>query len=198
MLRSMKIITCHIGNGASVTAINHGKSVDTSMGFTPLAGVLMGTRSGDLDPAIPLYMIENMGMSVAEVQNALNKKGGILGLSEYSNDMREIEDKILNEHDQKIATAFDVYCYRIKKYIGAYAAAMNGVDIIVFTGGVGRICLFCPQLTGTPKNLSRVPHLPTPPAHSFALAQPSTCFSCSISFCISKVLVLSNLSKRGR
>ena len=104
----------------------------------------MGTRSGDLDPAIPLYMIENMGMSVAEVQNALNKKGGILGLSEYSNDMREIEDKILNEHDQKIATAFDVYCYRIKKYIGAYAAAMNGVDIIVFTGGVGEnMRLFC-------------------------------------------------------
>jgi len=137
MLRSMKIITCHIGNGASVTAINHGKSVDTSMGFTPLAGVLMGTRSGNIDPAIPLFMIENMGMSVSEVQNTLNKQGGILGLSEYSNDMREIEDKILHEHDQKIATAFDVYCYRIKKYIGAYAAAMNGVDIIVFTGGVG-------------------------------------------------------------
>ena len=137
MLRSMKIITCHIGNGASITAIKHGKSVDTSMGFTPLAGLLMGTRSGDLDPAIPLFMIENMGMSVAEVQDVLNKKGGILGLSEYSNDMREIEDKILYEHDQKIATALDVYCYRIKKFIGAYAAAMNGVDIIVFTGGVG-------------------------------------------------------------
>ncbi len=137
MLRSMKIITCHIGNGASITAINHGKSVDTSMGFTPLAGLLMGTRSGNIDPAIPLFMIDHLKMESKEVQNVLNKQGGILGLSEFSNDMREIEEKILHDHDQKIATAFDVYCYRIKKYIGAYAAVMNGVDIIVFTGGVG-------------------------------------------------------------
>ncbi len=137
MLRSMKIITCHIGNGASIAAINRGESVDTSMGFTPIEGVLMGTRSGDVDPGIIMFMIENLGMSLKEVQHVINKNSGILGLSEYSNDLREIENKIINEHDKKIATAFDVYCYKIKKYIGAYAAVMNGVDVIVFTGGVG-------------------------------------------------------------
>jgi acetate kinase len=136
-VEDLKIITCHIGNGASVCAIDGGKSVDTSMGFTPLEGIMMGTRSGDIDPAIPMYMMNNMKMNADEVNTVLNKKSGILGLSEISNDMRTIEDKILKEKDEMAIQAFEVYTYKIKKMIGAYAAAMNGVDIIVFTGGVG-------------------------------------------------------------
>ena len=136
-LEDLKIITCHVGNGASVCAINGGKSVDTSMGFTPLEGIMMGTRSGDIDPAIATYMMKNMNMSADEVNNVLNKKSGMLGLSDISNDMREIEDKILKEKNPMAIQAFEVYAYKIRKMIGAYAAAMNGVDIIVFTGGVG-------------------------------------------------------------
>ena len=131
------MITCHIGNGASITAIDKGKSVDTSMGFTPLEGLMMGTRSGDIDPAIPIYMMKNMKMSVDEVNTVLNKKSGILGLSHISNDMREIEEEILANNNEQAIKAFEVYCYKIKKYIGSYAAVMNGVDVIVFTGGVG-------------------------------------------------------------
>ncbi|MBN2656893.1 MAG: acetate kinase [Spirochaetales bacterium] len=136
-VEDLKIVTCHIGNGASVCAIDGGKSVDTSMGFTPLEGIMMGTRSGDIDPAIPMYMMNNMKMSAEEVNNVLNKQSGMLGLSDISNDMREIEDKILKEKNDMAIQAFEVYTYKIKKMIGAYAAAMNGVDIIVFTGGVG-------------------------------------------------------------
>lgn len=134
---SMKIITCHLGNGASITAIKDGKSLDTSMGMTPLEGLMMGTRCGDIDPAIPIHMQMQMGMSVEEVNNILNKKSGMLGLSHISNDMREIETEILEHHNPKAIQAHDVYCYRIKKYIGAYFAAMNGLDLLVFTGGVG-------------------------------------------------------------
>lgn len=136
-IEDLKIITCHIGNGASICAINGGKSVDTSMGFTPLEGIMMGTRSGDIDPAIPMYMMNNMDMSADDVNTVLNKKSGMLGLSGISNDMRTIEDKILKEKNKMAIQAFEVYTYKIKKTIGAYAAAMNGVDIIVFTGGVG-------------------------------------------------------------
>ncbi len=136
-IKDLKIITCHIGNGASITAINKGKSVDTSMGFTPLEGLMMGTRCGDIDPAIPIYMMQNMKMSVEEVNSVLNKKSGILGLSHISNDMREIEEEILTNKNEQAIQAFEVYCYKIKKYIGSYAAVMNGVDVIVFTGGVG-------------------------------------------------------------
>lgn len=136
-IEDLKIITCHIGNGASITAINKGKSVDTSMGFTPLEGLMMGTRCGDIDPAIPIYMMQNMKMSVEEVNTTLNKKSGILGLSHISNDMREIEEEILTNKNEQAIKAFEVYCYKIKKYIGSYAAVMNGVDVIVFTGGVG-------------------------------------------------------------
>lgn len=136
-INDLKIITCHIGNGASITAINKGKSVDTSMGFTPLEGLMMGTRCGDIDPAIPIYMMQNMKMSVEEVNTVLNKKSGILGLSHISNDMREIEEEILINKNEQAIKAFEVYCYKIKKYIGSYAAVMNGVDVIVFTGGVG-------------------------------------------------------------
>lgn len=134
---SMKIITCHLGNGASITAIKEGKSIDTSMGMTPLEGLMMGTRCGDIDPAIPIHMQMQMGMSVEDVNNILNKKSGMLGLSHISNDMREIESEILEHHNPKAIQAHDVYCYRIKKYIGAYFAAMNGLDVLIFTGGVG-------------------------------------------------------------
>ena len=136
-IKNLKIITAHIGNGASITAIDGGKSVDTSMGFTPLEGLMMGTRCGDIDPAIPIFMMKEMDMSVDEVNVVLNKKSGMLGLSAISNDMREIEEDILERKVPDAIQAHDVYAYKIKKYIGAYAAAMNGVDILVFTGGVG-------------------------------------------------------------
>jgi acetate kinase len=136
-IKQTKIITCHLGNGASITAIKNGESIDTSMGFTPLEGLMMGTRCGDLDPAIPIYMQQNLYMSLDEVNSVLNKKSGMLGLSHISNDMRQIEEEILEKHNPLAIQAHEVYAYRIKKYIGAYAAAMNGVDVIVFTGGVG-------------------------------------------------------------
>lgn len=136
-LAGLKIISCHLGNGASITAIDGGKSIDTSMGLTPLEGLMMGTRCGDLDPAIPIHMQTALGLSVDEVNGILNKKSGMLGLSHISNDMREIEDEILLHSNPKAIQAHDVYCYRIKKYIGAYFAAMNGLDVLIFTGGVG-------------------------------------------------------------
>lgn len=136
-LEKMKIISCHLGNGASITAIKGGKSIDTSMGLTPLEGLMMGTRCGDLDPAIPIHMQQTLGLSVDEVNNILNKKSGMLGLSHISNDMREIEEEILIRKNPRAIQAHDVYCYRIKKYIGSYFAALNGADVIIFTGGVG-------------------------------------------------------------
>ncbi len=135
--QDMKIITCHIGNGASITAIEYGKSVDTSMGFTPLEGLVMGTRCGDIDPAIPIHLIQQLGYSVSEVNTILNKKSGILGLSELSNDMRTIETEYLENKNPDAVRGLEVYAYRIRKYIGAYMATMNGCDVIVFTGGVG-------------------------------------------------------------
>jgi len=136
-LAELKIISCHLGNGASITAIDKGKSIDTSMGLTPLEGLMMGTRCGDIDPAITIHMQQTLGLSVDEANNILNKKSGMLGLSQISNDMREIEDEILVRKNPKAIQAHDVYCYRIKKYIGSYFAALNGVDVIIFTGGVG-------------------------------------------------------------
>lgn len=136
-LAELKIISCHLGNGASITAIDGGKSIDTSMGLTPLEGLMMGTRCGDIDPAITIHMQQTLGLSVDEANNILNKKSGMLGLSQISNDMREIEDEILVRKNPKAIQAHDVYCYRIKKYIGSYVAALNGVDVIIFTGGVG-------------------------------------------------------------
>ncbi|MGB9789187.1 MAG: acetate kinase [Thermotoga caldifontis] len=132
-----KVITCHLGNGASIAAIRHGKSIDTSMGFTPLEGLVMGTRCGDIDPAIVIYLQQNLGMSVEKVYDLLNKKSGMLGLTKnLSSDMRDIEDAA--QAGNEIAQlALDIYIYRIAKYIGTYAAAMNGVDAIVFTAGVG-------------------------------------------------------------
>ncbi|MDZ4182459.1 MAG: acetate kinase [Candidatus Cloacimonadaceae bacterium] len=136
-IEDLKIISCHLGNGASITAIDRGKSIDTSMGLTPLEGLMMGTRCGDLDPAIPIHMQQQLGLSVDEVNSILNKKSGMLGLSHISNDMRTIEDEILIRQNPAAILAHDVYCYRIKKYIGAYFAAMNGLDVLIFTGGVG-------------------------------------------------------------
>ncbi|MBT1247570.1 MULTISPECIES: acetate kinase [unclassified Thermosipho (in: thermotogales)] len=132
-----KIITVHLGNGASIAAVKNGKSIDTSMGFTPLEGLVMGTRSGDLDPSIVTFLMEKEGLSAEEVYTILNKKSGVLGLSKnFSSDMRDIEDKAL-ENDPLCRLVLDIYEYRIAKYIGAYAAAMNGVDAISFTAGVG-------------------------------------------------------------
>lgn len=136
-IKDLKIITCHIGNGASITAIKDGKSIDTSMGFTPLAGVAMGTRCGDIDPAIVTYLISELGYSAEEVSTILNKKSGVLGVSGVSSDFRDVKDAAYNKGDHKSLLALDIFHYRIKTQIGAYAAAMGGVDVIVFTAGVG-------------------------------------------------------------
>ena len=130
-----KIITCHIGNGASISAVKDGVCVDTSMGFTPLAGVVMGTRSGDVDPFVPLYIMKTQNKTVEEVDNLLNKQSGMLGLCGCS-DNRDVEVKYF-AGDPEAVTAMQVYTYSIVKYIGAYTAAMGGVDAIVFTGGIG-------------------------------------------------------------
>ncbi|MFB5675604.1 acetate/propionate family kinase [Paenibacillus terreus] len=135
-LEELKIITCHIGNGASITAVKGGVSVDTSMGMTPLEGLMMGTRSGDLDPAIVPYVMNKEELTVNEVNSMLNKHSGLLAISGVSSDMREITDG-MEKGDPNSKLAFDMYTYRVRKYIGSYAAAMNGVDVIVFTAGVG-------------------------------------------------------------
>lgn len=135
-LSQLKLITCHLGNGASVAAVKYGKSVDTSMGFTPLEGLVMGTRSGDIDPAIVPFLMEKEGLDTAEVNNYLNKKCGVLGISGVSNDFRSLEEAA-EEGNERAQLALDIFAYRVRKYIGAYAAAMNGVDAIVFTAGIG-------------------------------------------------------------
>ncbi|MFD2410238.1 acetate kinase [Paenibacillus rhizoplanae] len=135
-LNELKIITCHIGNGASVTAVDGGISVDTSMGMTPLEGLMMGTRSGDLDPAIVPYVMNKEELSVGEVNSMLNKHSGLLAISGVSSDMRDIIDGA-EKGEPNSTLAFEMYEYRLRKYIGSYAAAMNGVDVIVFTAGVG-------------------------------------------------------------
>lgn len=131
-----RIITCHIGNGASITAIEDGKSVDTSMGLTPTEGLMMGTRVGDVDPGALVYLMERENLDAAGVSKLINKRSGVAGVSELSSDMRDIENAIA-EGNEKAKLALDMYEYRILKYIGAYAAVLGGVDVIVFTGGVG-------------------------------------------------------------
>ncbi len=131
-----KIITCHIGNGASIAAVDGGKCVDTSMGLTPLEGVMMGTRSGDIDGGAVSFIQKKLGLDADGISDLLNKKSGVLGITELSSDMREV-DAACEKGDEKAILAMKMYNYRIKKYIGAYAAAMGGVDIIVFTAGVG-------------------------------------------------------------
>jgi len=135
-IESLKIISCHLGNGSSVTAIDGGKSVDTSMGFTPLAGVPMGTRSGDLDAGILEYLMNQYGMDIHEMLNILNKKSGVQGVSGVSSDFRDL-GAAAAEGNKRAALAVDMFNYGVKKYIGAYAAAMGGVDAIIFTAGVG-------------------------------------------------------------
>ena len=135
-IKDLKIITCHLGNGASVTAVDKGKSVDTSMGFTPLQGLMMGTRCGDMDPAVVAYLMSELKMTAQEIDNLMNKKSGFLGISGKSSDSRDIES--LKQHGDKRATlTLDMYFHRIKSYIGSYIAIMNGVDAIVFTAGIG-------------------------------------------------------------
>jgi len=133
---SLKIITCHLGNGSSICAVDKGKSVDTSMGFTPLEGLAMGTRSGDIDPSIFPFLAEKENMTVSEIENLLNKKSGVLGLSGISSDIRDIKEAIYNGNSQA-KSALDLFMYRVVKYIGEYVAVMNGVDAIVFTAGIG-------------------------------------------------------------
>ena len=133
----LKIIVCHLGNGASVSAVKNGKCVDTSMGLTPLEGLIMGTRSGDIDPAIIEFIAHKEGKNIDEIMNILNKKSGVLGLSDnLSSDFRDLEDGVA-AGDENAIRAMKTYCYRVAKYIGAYTAAMNGVDVICFTAGVG-------------------------------------------------------------
>jgi len=135
-MNELKIVTCHLGNGSSVAAVQNGKCIDTSMGFTPLEGLVMGTRCGDVDPAILPFLMKKEGMSVEDVDNYLNKKSGVLGISGVSSDFRDIEGAA-KDGNERAQLALDMFAYRVRKYIGSYAAAMGGVDAIVFTAGLG-------------------------------------------------------------
>lgn len=132
----LKIITCHLGNGCSITAVDKGKSIDTSMGFTPLEGLVMGTRCGDIDPALITYLMRKKKITLNEIDDILNKRSGLKGISGLSNDMRILEAKYKNAH-RRVKLAIDVFIYRIKKYIGAYTAILGGADALVFTAGIG-------------------------------------------------------------
>lgn len=136
-IKDLKIVTCHLGNGASLCAIKNGVSVDTSMGFTPLQGVAMGTRSGDIDPAIVSFLVKEEGLTVDEVTDLLNKKSGVLGISGISSDFRDIEDAAFKEDVYRAKLALKIFEYKVRSTIGAYAAIMGGIDAIVFTAGVG-------------------------------------------------------------
>ena len=138
-IEDLKLITCHLGNGCSITAIDHGHSVDTSMGFTPLEGLMMGTRSGSIDPAIVTYLIGKQGMTPAEVENMMNRESGLLGISGLSNDLRDIRAATEAGHE-RATLAYDMYSNSVKKYIGQYVFTMAGVDAIVLTAGVGENC----------------------------------------------------------
>ncbi|PKP22182.1 MAG: acetate kinase [Bacteroidetes bacterium HGW-Bacteroidetes-21] len=135
-MSDINIITCHLGNGASVTAIQKGKSVDSSMGFTPVEGLIMGTRAGDLDLGVLLFLMDKEGLDCQKANNLINKQSGMLGVSGVSMDMRDLH-AAADSGNEKARLALDMYAYRVKKYIGAYAAAMGGVDLILFTGGIG-------------------------------------------------------------
>jgi acetate kinase len=135
-MEELKIITCHLGNGASVCAVKNGKSVETSMGFTPLAGLIMGTRTGDFDPAILLYIMNKEALSLSEANSMINRHSGLYGISGVSRDFREVIEKCHEGHE-RAELAVKMFAYRIKHYIGAYTAIMNGVDLLVFTAGIG-------------------------------------------------------------
>ena len=136
-IKDLKIITCHLGNGSSVCAVKNGESVETSMGFTPLEGLAMGTRSGNIDPAIVTFLMKEEGLNADEVTDLLNKKSGVLGISGISSDFRDIEDAAYKENIHRAKLALNIFHYKVRTTIGAYAAAMGGVDAIVFTAGVG-------------------------------------------------------------
>lgn len=135
-LSELKVVIAHLGNGASITAVDRGKSVDTSMGLTPLEGLVMGTRPGDLDPGVILYMMRQLGLSAGDVDRILNKESGLLGVSGISNDMRDVRATAATG-DKRCQLALELYSYRLKKYVGAFAAIMGGLDALVFTAGVG-------------------------------------------------------------
>lgn len=135
-MSNLRIITCHLGNGASIAAVKNGKSIDTSMGFTPLEGLVMGTRCGDIDPAISPFLMKKLNMTPEQVDTYLNKKSGVLGLSGVSSDFRDLEEASA-KGNERAQLAIDVFAYTVRKYIGSYAAAMGGVDVIVFTAGLG-------------------------------------------------------------
>jgi len=147
----VNVITCHLGNGCSITAVKNGKSVDTSMGLTPLEGVVMGTRSGDFDPAILFYLADK-GYDIKQLNTLCNKKSGLLGISGVSNDMRNLTE-LAQKGNERAKLAIDIFCYRIKKYIGTYMAVLGGIDAVVFTGGIGENAasvrsLICSNLEG--------------------------------------------------
>ena len=135
-LEALKIITCHLGNGCSITAVNKGESVDTSMGLTPLEGLVMGTRSGDIDPALVFFLMDRLGIDFQQVDNLLNKESGLLGISGKSRDVRDLLEASENG-DERSKLALTIFGYRVRKYIGAYAAAMGGLDAVIFTAGIG-------------------------------------------------------------
>jgi len=135
-VNKIKIITCHLGNGASITAIQNGRSIDTSMGFTPVDGLIMGTRTGEIDPGVLIYIADKEHLNVTGVNNLINKKSGVAGISQLSSDMRDLE-LAAAEGNEKALLALNMYAYKVKKFIGSYIAALNGVDLLVFTGGVG-------------------------------------------------------------
>jgi acetate kinase len=136
-IKKQRIITIHLGNGASMAAVKFGESVDTSMGFTPIEGLIMGTRSGDLDIGILTYIMDKEEIGISQIGTLVNKQSGMLGITGISSDMREIEDAAHKDNNERALLGLDMYHYRVKKYIGAYAAAMGGVDIVVFAGGIG-------------------------------------------------------------
>lgn len=136
-IKDLKIITCHLGNGVSITAVDGGKSVDTTMGFTPLDGIIMGSRCGSIDPAIVTFLQKEKGYTADEVNEIMNKKSGVVGVSGLTTDFRDIRAAVNERNDHRALLTMDIYGYQIKKQIGAYAAAMNGVDAIVFTAGIG-------------------------------------------------------------
>jgi acetate kinase len=135
-IKDLKIVTCHLGNGSSVAAVKNGQVVDTSMGFTPLEGLVMGTRCGDVDPAVLPFLMKKEGLSVEDIDNYINKKSGVLGISGVSSDFRDIEGAA-EDGNERAQLALDIFAYRVRKYIGSYVAAMGGVDAIVFTAGLG-------------------------------------------------------------
>lgn len=135
-ITKLKIITCHLGNGASITAIKNGLSIDTSMGFTPVDGLIMGTRTGEIDPGVLIYIADKEHLNVTGVNNLINKKSGVAGISQLSSDMRDLEAAAA-EGNEKALLALNMYAYKVKKYIGSYFAVLNGLDLLVFTGGVG-------------------------------------------------------------